>query len=259
MIRNVTGSLVALVGAAAAVYSPFRNWYDGRHGSAYRIQDLFDGITATRPDWGGSILIPFAFAALVTVIGVLLRTRWLVALAGVITIGFTVLWMVRVGMAQHTLAISSDGTGLGIGVAYALAGGVLMLLGSALMSGRRSAARQQAGPDAGYAPPPPPPPPYQDAPYGASPYEPGPYESAPQPGPGPRTEPPPYQPYEPYEPGTEHDTVSFSSADLPAELTAPEGTPEGTPEGAPESAPGSSGARADDQPGGATRARRPGE
>ncbi|WUL62541.1 hypothetical protein OHS16_17895 [Streptomyces sp. NBC_00344] len=192
MIRNVLGSLVALLGAAAAVFSPFRIWYDGRHGSAYRIQDLFNGITDNRPDAGGSILIPFAFAALVVLIGVLLRSRLLVLLAGLITIGFTVLWMVRVGMAEHTLAISSDGSGLGVGVASALAGGFLMLAGAGLMSGRRRARAERAE--------------RTDSAPGA-PEAPG--------APG-------YEPYPPYEGEAGPDTIRFSSSDLPADLTAPD-------------------------------------
>ncbi|MGW3623763.1 hypothetical protein [Streptomyces sp. NPDC000880] len=47
MTRNIIGSFLALVGAAAAVWSPFRGWYDGRHGRDYRVQDLFNGITDT--------------------------------------------------------------------------------------------------------------------------------------------------------------------------------------------------------------------
>ncbi|WSZ87064.1 hypothetical protein OG584_20385 [Streptomyces sp. NBC_00859] len=245
MIRNVLGSLVALVGAAAAVFSPFRNWYDGRHGSEYRIQDLFNGITATKPDAGGSILIPFAFAALVTVVGILLRSRLLVTLAGLITLGFTVLWMVRVGIAQHSLAISSNGRGLGLGVGDALVGGVLMLLGAGLMGGRR--VRAAAAPEAVPAPGPAPAP----GPGGSGAYA---YGSTPPYGT--RTA-APYEPpaaaqaspmAQPYEPGAEHDTLSFSSADLPAELTAP--AEPGEP-GAP-GEPGSPG-------GGATRARPSGE
>ncbi|MEV8568316.1 hypothetical protein AB0436_22535 [Streptomyces sp. NPDC051322] len=142
MIRNVLGSVVALVGAAAAVFSPFRIWYDGRHGSAYRIQDLFTGITNARPDTAASILIPFAVAAAITVIGVLLRSRLLVLLAGVITIAFTVLWMVQVGRVQHGLTLSGNGTGLDVGVAIAWAGGILLLIGAALMSGRKRRPRR---------------------------------------------------------------------------------------------------------------------
>ncbi|MEU3746816.1 MULTISPECIES: hypothetical protein [Streptomyces] len=136
MIRNVIGSVLALAGATAAVWSPFRAWYDGRHGRDYAIDELFTGITDTKADLLGSILLPFAFAALVTVLGVALRSRLLVAFAGLVVLGFTVFWMVRVGQAEGSLVISGDGTGLGDGVANAFGGGVLLLLGALVMSGR---------------------------------------------------------------------------------------------------------------------------
>jgi hypothetical protein len=136
MVRNVIGSILALAGATAAVWSPFRAWYDGRHGSDYRIGDLFGGITDAKAEVIGSILLPFAFAALVTLVGVVFRSRLLVALAGLIVLGFTVLWMVRVGQAEGSLTVGGDGTGLGDGVANAVGGGVLLLLASAVMSGR---------------------------------------------------------------------------------------------------------------------------
>ncbi|HET6857118.1 MAG TPA: hypothetical protein VFH94_08490 [Streptomyces sp.] len=137
MVRDVLGWILALVGATAAVLSPFRAWHDGRHGRDYRIEDLFGGITGARAELVGSIILPFAFAAVVTLIGLLLRSRPLVALAGVVVLGFTVLWMVRVGMAEGSLAVNSDGTGLKPGVAYALGGGVLLLLAAAALRGRR--------------------------------------------------------------------------------------------------------------------------
>ncbi|MEU8627678.1 hypothetical protein [Streptomyces sp. NPDC048669] len=136
MIRNVLGSIVALAGAAAAVLSPFRDWYDGRLGRHYRIGDLFTGITGAHPGVFGSILLPFLFAAVVTVVGVVLRSRLLVVLAGVVVLGFTVLWMVRQGQAAGELTASGDGSGLQLGVALAAGGGALLLLGAALMSGR---------------------------------------------------------------------------------------------------------------------------
>ncbi|SFX88020.1 hypothetical protein OH786_14230 [Streptomyces atratus] len=139
MIRNVLGSVLALAGAAAAVLSPFRDWYDGRLGRHYRIEELFTGITAGRPGPLGSILLAFLFAALLTVVGVVLRSRLLVAAAGVVVLGFTVLWMVRQGQALGSLAVAGDGSGLRWGVAEAAAGGVLLLVGAAVMSGRRPA------------------------------------------------------------------------------------------------------------------------
>ncbi|MFD8686904.1 hypothetical protein [Streptomyces sp. NPDC059651] len=136
MIRNVLGSFVALLGAAAAVLSPFRDWYDGRLGRYYGVDDLFTGVTAAHPGVLGSILLPFLFAAVLAVVGVVLRFRPMVALAGVLVLGFTVLWMVRQGQAEGSLTVAGDGSGLQQGVASAAGGGVLLLLGAALMSGR---------------------------------------------------------------------------------------------------------------------------
>ncbi|MBM7436947.1 hypothetical protein [Streptomyces sp. HB132] len=144
MIRNVLGSVVALVGAAAAVQSPFHSWYADRLGRDYRVQDLFGGITGVSSSVMGSVLLPFLFAALVTIVGVVLRSRWVVALAGLVVLGFTVLWMVRQGQAAGSLTVDGAGSGLRWGVAQALAGGVLLLLGALVMSGRRGTRRRQA-------------------------------------------------------------------------------------------------------------------
>ncbi|MEU8674068.1 hypothetical protein [Streptomyces sp. NPDC048560] len=135
MIRNVLGSVVALAGAAAAVVSPFLDWYEGRLGRDYRIQDLFGGITDASSAVLVSILLPFLFAAAVALAGVLLRSRAVVAFAGVVVLGFTVLWMVRQGQAAGSLSVGG-GSGLQEGVALAGIGGVLLLLGAVLMSGR---------------------------------------------------------------------------------------------------------------------------
>ncbi|KIZ13499.1 hypothetical protein SNA_39340 [Streptomyces natalensis ATCC 27448] len=169
MVRNVSGSLIALIGATAAVWSPFRPWYDGRHGSSFRIEDLFNGISDNRASLYGSLFLPLAFAGLMTLAGVALRSRLLVALAGIVVLGFTVVWMVRQGQAAGEL--TAGARGLGVGVPNALGGGALMLLGALVMSGRGSrVAGRGAGPrygqgyDDGYgrdderaAPPPPPP------------------------------------------------------------------------------------------------------
>ncbi len=136
MIRSVLGWVLGLAGATAAVLSPFRTWYDGRLGRHYRIGDLFGGITDSSAGIWVSILLPFAFAALLTLVGLLLRVRLLVALAGVVVLGFTVLWMVRVGQALGSLTVDGEGNGLGAGVALALGGGVLLLLSAAVIAGR---------------------------------------------------------------------------------------------------------------------------
>ncbi|MCX4846103.1 hypothetical protein [Streptomyces sp. NBC_00893] len=155
MIRNVLGSVLALAGAAAAVLSPFRDWYDGRLGRHYRVDELFTGITDGRPGPLDSILVAFLFAAVLAVVGVVLRSRLLVATAGVVVLGFTVLWMVRQGESVGSLTVAGDGSGLGWGVAGAAAGGVLLLLGAVVMSGRRGAGRRSVrkGHDRPYAAP----------------------------------------------------------------------------------------------------------
>ncbi|MFG3508005.1 hypothetical protein ACGF5F_21175 [Streptomyces sp. NPDC047821] len=139
MVRNVIGSVLALAGATAAVWSPFRAWYDGRPGRDIRVADLFGGIGATRADLWTSLLLPFVFAAVLTLVGVVLRSRLLVAIAGLVVLAFAVLWMVRQGQAAGSLSVESDGSGLGPGVALATGGGLLLLLGAAVMSGRARA------------------------------------------------------------------------------------------------------------------------
>ncbi|WP_017241029.1 hypothetical protein [Streptomyces sp. SS] len=152
MIRNVVGSVLALAGATAAVWSPFRAWYDGRHGRDYAVDELFTGITDATADVLGSILLPFAFAALLALVGVVLRSRLLVALAGIVVLGFTVFWMVRVGQAEGSLVVSGDGQGLGDGVANAFGGGVLLLIGALVMPGRKSRAHRVDRPDRHHRP-----------------------------------------------------------------------------------------------------------
>ncbi|MFI0261186.1 hypothetical protein ACH4OW_19360 [Streptomyces sp. NPDC017056] len=138
MVRNVLGSVLALVGAAAAVWSPFRAWYDGRQGREFRIEDLFDGISGTKAELLGSVFLPMAFAALLTLVGIVLRSRLLVALAGLVVLGFTILWMVRQGQAAGSLTVGDNpDQDLGIGVACALGGGAVLWLAALVMSGRR--------------------------------------------------------------------------------------------------------------------------
>ncbi|MFB7866195.1 MULTISPECIES: hypothetical protein [unclassified Streptomyces] len=182
MIRNIVGSVLALAGATAAVWSPFRAWYDGRHGSSYGIEDLFTGITDARAEVIASILLPFAFAAVLTLVGVVLRSRLLVALAGVVVLGFTILWMVRVGQVEDGLSIDSSGGGLDDGVALALGGGLLLIVGAVVMSGRgHHTIRVDRGPVHGPPPEQAPPPETAPPPTSDVPWDPGRDETPPPP------------------------------------------------------------------------------
>ncbi|MFD5200282.1 hypothetical protein ACFWM7_08995 [Streptomyces sp. NPDC058375] len=151
-IRNTIGLVLAVVGAAAALWAPFRNWYDGRLGHDFRVWELFTGAGITDSGAGlfASMFLPLFVGALLTVLGVAFRSRFLVLIAGIVTLGFAVLWMVRQAQAQGSLTVTGDSDGLGSGVGLALLGGLLMLIGSAVMSGRehravRSARREQEG------------------------------------------------------------------------------------------------------------------
>ncbi|MGA5503019.1 hypothetical protein [Streptomyces umbrinus] len=156
MVRNLLGSVLALAGATAAVWSPFRAWYDGRHGRHYRLGDLFSGggVTNVPAELFASLFLPFAGAALITLAGLLLRSRLLVALAGVIVLGFTVVWLVRVGQAEGSLVISGEpGNGLGPGTGLAFGGGLVLLLASVVLRGRGRGVRGERA-EPVYVPPP---------------------------------------------------------------------------------------------------------
>ncbi|MFD8920772.1 hypothetical protein ACFV0Y_23560 [Streptomyces sp. NPDC059569] len=204
MVRNILGSLLALIGAVAAVLSPFRPWYDGKEGSDYPVSDLFNGISGSGAHVFYSLALPFFFAALLTLFAVVLRSRMFVGLAGLVVLGFTVLWMVRQGQSADGLGVSANGSGLGTGVAYALGGGVLLLLAALVMSGRLRRARRDREPRYDYEPPN-----QQQYPqqYQPQPYQP-PYDQRYQPQyeqpryEQPRPQPqyqPPYEPSQPYD------------------------------------------------------------
>ncbi|MFR9673604.1 hypothetical protein [Streptomyces sp. TR02-1] len=138
MIRNATGALIALVGAAAAVWSTFLPWYGGRDGKDYALSALFsaDGITAAQPALFAGLFLPMLAAAVVAVLGVLLRSRAVVGSAALVMVGFTVLWMVRQGLVQGSLTFAGD-AGLDWGVGIAFGAAALVLAGAVVMSGRR--------------------------------------------------------------------------------------------------------------------------
>ncbi|MFB6980418.1 hypothetical protein [Streptomyces scopuliridis] len=268
MVRNILGSLLALIGAAAAVLSPFRPWYDGREGSDYPVTDLFNGISGSASHVLFSLALPFFFAALVTLFGVVLRSRALVGLAGLTVLGFTVLWMVRQGQSADGLGVGANGTSLGTGVAYAAGGGIVLLLAALVMSGRRAARRWTREPRYDYESPhpqqyPPPQqaayqpsyqPPYEQQyqpQYGPPQYEQTQYEQPqygqPQYGPQHRYDPYEYQPYgyEPQPPPSSppeewprHDGDTQSLPRITDEPWSPSSTPpQGPPPEEPPDAP----------------------
>jgi hypothetical protein len=144
MVRNLLGALLALIGAAAVVWSPFRSWQGGRQGRAYRLQDLFtsSGVTGINPTLFTGLFLPMLVAAALAVLALALRSRVLVVLAGLVALGFAVLWMVRLGQAAGSLNVGGSGS-LGEGVAYAVGGGLLLLISAVVLRGRRAPARSR--------------------------------------------------------------------------------------------------------------------
>lgn len=136
-MRNALGGLLALIGAAATLVSPWQAWYNNRHGSSYKFYEIFgSGITVSRSAIMDSVFLVFLVMAILAVVGVLLRSRVLVLSAGVVALGFTILWMVRQGQAAGELTITgSNDRGLGVGVAWAFGGGLLMIIGALMMPG----------------------------------------------------------------------------------------------------------------------------
>ncbi|WP_052397184.1 hypothetical protein [Streptomyces sp. NRRL F-5123] len=149
MLRNISGSLLALIGAVLAVWSPFRIWYGGRLGSRIRVDGLFTGAGVTPDDAAllGSLFLPMSFAALLALLGVLARSRLTVGAAGVLVLGVTVLWMVRQGQTAGSLTAGGDG--MDVGVAAAVSAGALLLLAAAAFPRRRARARRGGGSLAG--------------------------------------------------------------------------------------------------------------
>ena len=140
MIRNILGSVIALVGATAAVLSPFRTWYDGRDGSDIRVEDLFTGITSTGAAVLASVFLPILVAATAVVIAVALRSRALMTGAGLLVLATVVLW----GVQQYRTPAGLSSRLADYGLALALGGGVLILIGAAVMSGRPGRGRHRA-------------------------------------------------------------------------------------------------------------------
>ncbi|WNF25733.1 hypothetical protein RI138_02330 [Streptomyces sp. C11-1] len=90
------------------------------------------------------MFLPLLVGAVLAVLGVVFRSRLLVLTAGIITLGFAILWMVRQGQAEGSLTVTGDSDGLGSGVGLALLGGLLMLTGAAVMGGRERRAVRKA-------------------------------------------------------------------------------------------------------------------
>jgi hypothetical protein len=139
-MRYMIGSLLALLGAAAAVYSPFRPWNAGTHGHDYGFTTLFDGFTGSKAALMASLFTPLLVAAILAVLGVLAQSRVLVFLGGLIALATVVLWLIQQSRTPGGLSSSS----LGSGIALSLGGAAAMLVGAAVLERRHQDTRALA-------------------------------------------------------------------------------------------------------------------
>ena len=131
--RRMVGAVLALIGAIAVVWSAFIHWYAGRNGSDIRVRDLFNQMTTVKSDSLSSLFLPLGVAALVTLVGIALQSRWLWLLGGLIALATVGLWGLRQAQTVTGLHASLVGRGPGL----AAAGGAVMLIAAAIGVGRQ--------------------------------------------------------------------------------------------------------------------------
>ncbi|MGP3967315.1 hypothetical protein [Streptomyces sp. 6N223] len=134
--REALGSLLAAAAAALALVSPLLDWYGDRRGRDFELTELFspDGITADEAGLLTGVFLAMLVAAVLLLTAATLRWAWLMALASLIVLGITILWMVRQYQVADALSVSRDGLGEGVGCA--LVAGVLALVAAAATYGR---------------------------------------------------------------------------------------------------------------------------
>jgi hypothetical protein len=134
--RNALGTLLAAAAAALALVSPLLDWYGSREGRDYKLSDLFgaDGISADDAGLLTGVFLAMLVAAVLLLTAATVRWGWLMAVAALIILGITILWMVRQYQVADSLSVSRDGLGEGVGCA--LVSGVLALVGAAATYGR---------------------------------------------------------------------------------------------------------------------------
>ncbi|MCE7079031.1 hypothetical protein [Streptomyces sp. ST2-7A] len=134
-IRSFIAIPLAVIGAAMVVLGSFRPWYGDRLGREIPPAEVF----GTPPPPGETIgaaagLLPLLIAAgTLAVLGLLLRSRLLIGLAGVIGLVLTSLWLLNTYQLENSLLLG--GAGLGSGALLALLGGGLLVAAAAVMPG----------------------------------------------------------------------------------------------------------------------------
>lgn len=144
-MRRVLSSLLALAGVASTVTAPFLTWYADRPGERIRAQDLVHGATGMDADLLASLFLPLCFAAFVALIAVVMRSRLLMTVGGLLVLATASLWLARQSDTAAGLAAALVGPGLGV----AVGGGALLLIAGAVAGPRPARHSSPPGGDPG--------------------------------------------------------------------------------------------------------------
>ena len=128
--RRIAGAFLVLLGAVGVTASAYLNWYDGRPAEHTPLDRLFQAdVAGDAVSYWTSVAVPLALVTFVTVVGLLLQSRLVVAVG----------WMIGLGtLVLFTIMQSRDATDFSIGdlqsgAWVAVAGLALIVLGVASM------------------------------------------------------------------------------------------------------------------------------
>jgi hypothetical protein len=122
-------AVLALLGSLGVGFGAYLDWLDGRAPDEIPIRLLVDDITSEAPSYWRSLALPLGIASVVGILGVLLRSRGVVALAFIAGLGTFVWWTVREADLRDQLEVSDFEVGVWVLVGSAAA----LLIGGATL------------------------------------------------------------------------------------------------------------------------------
>lgn len=131
--QRVAGAFLALLGAVGVTASAYLSWFSDRTPESAPIDRLFEsGVTEQASSYWTSVALPLAVVTFVAAIGVLLRSRVVLAVGWLIGLATLVLFVVQELNDAADFAIGD----LQAGAWVAIAGLIIMLVGVVSMGGR---------------------------------------------------------------------------------------------------------------------------
>jgi hypothetical protein len=142
-VARTVGALIAAVGALGIAASAYLDWFAGRTPTEIPLQRLFASeISHAAGSYWTSIAAPLALAGVIGVLGAFLRSRLVIALAGVLGLATLVLWVL---MQAADLAPEDLGAGdYQLGLWVCVASLAVLACGILLMSRSRPSEQTQA-------------------------------------------------------------------------------------------------------------------